>query len=57
MKKKLFASVLCIAMGVILLAGCGNSNITPIAIHKTDANSFFFIKQLLHLCYHLFARN
>lgn len=26
MKKKLFASVLCIAMGVILLAGCGNSN-------------------------------
>ena len=26
MKKKLLASVLCIAMGVTLLAGCGSSN-------------------------------
>lgn len=40
MKKKLFASVLCIAMGVILLAGCGNSNTGNAKAEKTTVTLF-----------------
>ena len=40
MKKKLFASVLCIAMGVILLAGCGNSNTGNAKAEETTVTLF-----------------
>ena len=40
MKKKLFASVLCIAMGVILLAGCGNSNTGKAKAEETTVTLF-----------------
>ena len=40
MKKKMFASVLCIAMGVILLAGCGNSNTGNAKAEETTVTLF-----------------
>ena len=40
MKRKLFASVLCIAMGVILLAGCGKQQHRECKSRGDNGNAF-----------------